>query len=292
MSFLFNRITTLRVFDEGDDTGFLFNNDFRIKFSIEKTSEINANVGKISIYNLKNSSIGLLENNSARAVLESGYRGIPRSIGVNGSDTFIFENPIIEILATGNIDKVATNRVGSDTITTFEIRDGGENLQSATLEQSFPPGSTTTQIINALSGALGTTRGVFRGIQEQVFSNGVSISGRIRDTLEDITSKINTEFSVQDNELQIIPVGGNTGESAIEVQPETGLIGSPVRVVNNTNGEPGGVEFTTLLNPAYRPGRIVQLTSQFITGTFTVQKVTFTGDNQLGSENIAKVQAK
>lgn len=278
MTTLFNRFARLTIESPQDGVARVFE-DFRITFQVEKTSETNQNTSKISIYNLKADSIGLIEREQTTATLEVGYLGSPVTIGVK-----VIQNPIIEILAIGDVDKVVTTRQGVDTVTTFEVGDGANNLQEKTFEGSFRPGSTTKQITDELIGALGAVKGVVTDFVDDVFNNGVSLSGKVKDLLTEQTEKMGLDWSIQDGEVQIIPKGGNTGETAIELTPNTGLLGSPSR-------KAVGVEFVALLNPRIRPGRVVRINSQFVQGDFTVKKASFTGDTEEGNSFIVKVEA-
>jgi len=55
--------------------------------------------------------------------------------------------------------------------------------------------------------------------------------------------------------------------------------------------EESGVSATSLLNPEIRPGRRVQVESQFVNGVFKVEKVTHSGDTH-STQFYSEVEAR
>lgn len=273
MAELFDRYVGLTVGKPGED-GVLFEN-LRIKFQVDKDSKTNSNVAKISIYNLNDNSIGIIEQEDQQAILEAGYNGRRARVG----DAIVVDK-LIGIISKGDIKNVETSRSGVDRITTFETGDGEKALQENTLDKSYPPGVTTAQIVEEVKSALGVVKGTIKGVIDGTFQNGLSVSGKARDTMDDIADKMGAEWSIQDGELQILPKGGSTAEEAILLTPSTGLIGAPTRRIGKDKKE--YVNFTCLLNPRMRPGRKITIESEFLSGTFTIRKVSLTGDNHSG----------
>lgn len=274
MSVLFDRYCGLTIGRPGEQ-GTLFEN-LRITFQVVKTSDSNPNTAKISIYNLNDNSIGLIEDENQQAVLEAGYNGL--GAAVSGA---ISEERLVGIITKGDVRNVVTTRKGVDRITTFETGDGEDALQSNTLDKSFAPGVTTTDIVREVQGALGVVRGTIKGVIDQIFDNGLSVSGKAKDTMDEITKKMGAEWSIQDGELQILPRFGSTNEEAILLTPDTGLVGAPTRKIGKDKRT--SVEFISLLNPRMRPGRKVRIQAFALSGDFVIRKVTMTGDNKQGN---------
>ena len=282
MSELFDRFTSLTIGRPGTQ-GTRFE-DLRIGFQVVKTSDSNSNTAKISIYNLNDNSIGLIELERQQAILEAGYNGRRNPI-----EGLIVAQPFNGIIALGDIFNVTTVRKGVDRITTFEVGDSERALQEATLDKSFAPGIGTGTIVEQLGQALGAVRGTITGVVDQIFNQGLSITGKARDTLDEITEKMGAEWSIQDGELQILPLGGATNEQAILLTPDTGLLGAPTRKVGRDMQE--SVEFISLLNPRMRPGRRVVIESETLSGQFTIRNANFNGDNKEG-QFITKCEAR
>lgn len=89
-------------------------------------------------------------------------------------------------------------------------------------------------------------------------------------------SKANAlEWSIQDETLQIIPKTESSSNVIIELDSNTGLVGSPSKTAK-------GVEFTSLIQPKIRPGVKVKIKSKILEGIFKVRKVTHDGDSHQG----------
>lgn len=231
--------------------------NLRVQFTIEKNNESNPNTSTIKIFNLAPATKGLLEAKNTKIVLSAGYQ-----------DT-------IETLAIGDVTKVVHETQGPDIISTIEIGDGDKSFRTARIEQNFPAGATTRQVIDALIDASGLQAGSKLGVPNSQYANGISLSGLVRDQLTDITRKNELEWSVQNEVLQIIPKTSFTLDSVILLNAASGLIGSPNKTAK-------GVEFKSLLQPKLKPGGRVQIESRNLNGIFKVRKVTHDGDSRQG----------
>jgi hypothetical protein len=218
----------------------------RIKFSIEKNSESNANKGTITVYNLSQETRNFLEKKDAIAMLKAGFRDFASTIFL------------------GDILKGMNKRQGPDVVTDLECGDGEFALKTALLNVSFGPGVKNTQIIDAAVAAI-TQYNVVKGFRETIpvktYQQGFSFSGQARDALKQQLLPVGLEFHIQDGELSIIKPDGTNKELAVLVSQDTGLVGFPTKTAL-------GVEFTCLLNPQLRPGRAVKLESKQFQGAF------------------------
>lgn len=234
--------------------------DLRIIFEIDKTSETNANPAKIQIYNLKESSRTFLEQKeNVIVILEVGYE----------------DN--VDQLFTGDIVKSSTKKEGSDLITTIEAKDGTFVLENSHIDKSYEAGTNIKDVAKDVIKSMKETGGLIINSVEEILGetlqNGMSISGSSKKILENITNKQGREFSIQDNELQIVKQGGSTTEEAILLTPQTGLIGKPIR-------REEGIEFKALIQTTkFRPGRKIKIISSDIEGIYTARKIKYKGDS-------------
>lgn len=272
--------------------------DLRIQFKIEKTNESTPNTAEIKIYNLSEETRGLFEAEKSKIRLSIGYLGLnPGGTAGLGFDS----SSSVEVVVVGDITKVAhkkkkvTKEIGQtdhvtrskvegvDLITTVEVADGDNRYRNSRLDKGYPPNARLRDIFNDLATALGLGTGVFIGIPEKSYANGVALTGLARDSLNVLTKSNRLEWSIQDENLQIIPQGASTSDSAIVISSDTGMVGSPSKTSN-------GVEFDSLIQPALRPGRRVEVDSRLVKGRFKVRKVTHEGDSQRG-EFLSKCEA-
>lgn len=246
--------------------------DLRIKFKVEKTNESSPNDATIEIYNLSEATRSLLEGKKTKVRLSIGYLGLNAGgiagTGVGGSSS-------VETVFIGDVTKTTQKIESPDIITTVECADGDNRYRNARLEKGYPPNTNLTAVFDDLGNALGLGKGPQEGIPNKKFANGLTLSGLSRDHLSTLCKSNRLEWSIQDENLQIIPEGQGTTESVILLSSDSGLIGSP----NKTDK---GMEFVSLIQPKLRPGRRVQVDSRILKGIFKLRKVTHEGDSHQG----------
>jgi hypothetical protein len=240
----------------------------RTAFSVKKKEDGKSNKATITLYNLSEDSRGFIEKSGKEVILEAGY------------------GDRLSIIFTGDIKKVTTTRNGSDVLTTIESGDGETQITDAHIELSLASGATDAQIINAAITALGLPTGVIKGLPNTANQNGFAFSGRVSDLLDTMATKHDLIWSVQTGALQIMPNDENTGETAVLLSSNTGLIGL-------ANKKDDGLEIVSLLNTELRPGRLIELESKLLTGPniYKATTVEHKGDTQEG-EFSSKVEGK
>lgn len=221
----------------------------RLKFSIDKSSEDNANKGTISIYNLSQDTRNFLEKSDNLVILKAGYKNA------------------ISTIFSGDILKGKNDRKGPDIITDLECGDGEFALKEASINIGLGPGAKNTDIIGLAVDAiteLAVARGFIETIPEITFNQGFTYSGQAKALLKDLLKQVGMEFHIQDGEINILTPNKTDQQLAVEITPETGLIGFPTKT-------PQGVDFISLLNPGLRPGRAVKIESKQFQGAFGSQ---------------------
>lgn len=281
MSVQFNRAVQVRIGPRGT-LGVLVD-ALRVTFNITKSLEPFPNSSTIEITNLSATSRALIEEKRSVVVLSAGY-------GTDLKNIFI-----------GDIARISTKRVGPDVITEIEAGDGEVAFKDAKLDASFAPGTRFSQVLSAITSSLGLTQGQVKGVNgNDQFQQGLTLSGPSRNHLDTLTRRQRLEWSIQDNQLQILPVDEATDETAIVLNGSTGLVGTPykTKVVNENllkkkDGvqAESGVSCVALLNAEIRPGRRIKLESEFINGVFTVRECVHVGDTH-GNAWYTKIEAR
>ncbi len=240
----------------------------RVSFDITKTNKKSANNAKIMIYNLNESNKSILKTKEDLSLtLEIGY-------GINN----------IDLLFTGDIVRSSTQRSGPDFISTIEVDDGDQALTTATIDKSYVAGTNMKTVVNdalqSMKDAGQVIIGSVNSIKDDIAQNGFSASGLAANVIDQITKKQGLEFSVQDNETQILGEDEDTGEEAIVLTPSTGLIGSPrIGLIGKEAAKIDGIEFKALIQTTrFKPGRVAQIKSREVDGFFKILKSKFTGD--------------
>jgi hypothetical protein len=238
----------------------------RVQFEVEKTNESNPNTANIKIFNLSEATRSSLEAPDTKVSLEVGYEEISK------------------VVFNGDVTKAVHDREGDvDIVTTLECGDGDNSFRNSRVSRGFPPGVSTTQIVEELIKSTGLARGPVLGVPPTTYPYGFSMFGMSRKYLDDICEKNDLEWSIQNEKIQILPKFLGRPGGPIVVSVDTGLVGKP----NKTDK---GVEFKMLINPEVEPGRYVELQSNFVSGTFKVRRVKMNGDNQ-GGDFLSEVEA-
>lgn len=244
---LFGRRVTATIGPKGQEG--LFVDGLDIKFKIEQSDEPNANKARIEIYNLSKTNRERVEKPGNYIILRAGYEGLVGRV---------FEGDV----PTGG---VLTQKEGPDFVTVFEAGDGQKALANTNVNLSFKPGTNIKDVFQTVSSAFGLDKGPQIGIKDETFLQGLSLSGKASNIMTQLTSKQGLQWSVQDGVLQIYPIGGSIGGTAVYLSAETGLIGSPKRGDKK-------LHIRSLLQARIRPGQLVVLNSSFLKGQFVVHK--------------------
>ncbi len=225
----------------------------RVKFEIEKTLEPVPNKAVITVYNLNADSRALTERPRLFLALSVGYGNI------------------IEDIFNGDISQPKSQLTGPDIITTFEVGDGEVAYQQSRVDITYTAGTSIKDAILGVARSFGQTIKDLSAVGPEKILNGLVLSGPSRQHLNQLTEKSGLEWSIQDGSIQVLKKGGVTNEEAVVLTPQTGLIGIPQK-------KDQGIELTSLLQTKLKPGRIVQVQSKFISGTFKCSRVTHKGD--------------
>lgn len=237
---------------------------FRIAFEVEKTSESAPNPAKISIYNLRPESRANFEDPNLTCLLDVGYAGIGDG------------DALTSLLFVGDVRRTYTHRQGPDLITTIEAGDAEVALRTAHIETSFGEFTSPSAVISALAKKLGVTVGTIVPSVAAFFQHGISLTGLVSDNLDNLTKQSGLEWNVTDGELNVLDPSLPTPELAVLVSKDSGLIGFPSKRIN------GFIDFTTLINPALKPGRAISLVSETISGSFKFRTGKYRGDTMSG----------
>lgn len=261
---LFGRAASIVLRAQGREDRLL--DGLRLSFQIEKTDERTPNAAKISVWNLSETSRNYLKDpqgQRTQILLSVGYVG-----GGQGS-------AVLRTVFFGDVTRASTSKSSGNLITEIECGDGQRAFNQAKINESFAPGVKVKRIFENLASKLGVGLGEIAELDESQYVNGYSSSGLVRDELDVITNKLGKTWSIQNGNLQVLPIGQANSQSVVVLSPDSGLIGTP-------NQKDDGIEFMSLLQPELVPGRRVQIESKYIQGTFRVTRVSMQGDTRNG----------
>lgn len=266
---LFDRKIELTIGKRGQQ-GFLYK-DLRVIFKVEKSLAAKPNKSEIKVYNLTKDNRSKAEQSGNLIILRAGY----------GTQ--------LETIFTGDVAKAKTELDGNDYVTTFELGDGELLYKTAKSELSFAKGTDLKEAISSVLSQAGFNLGDISGLISEKLQAPIVLSGNVRKHLDDIATRQNFEWSIQDDAVQILEKGKATKQEAVLLSPETGLVGIPKNRFGKTPDEKG-IEFDCLLNGKIKPGRTVVISSKVFQGRYRIEKVIYQGDNY-GQDYVCKCEA-
>jgi hypothetical protein len=251
--------------------------DLRIKFSVKRDKDKDASRATIDIFNLSPESRKMIDDIDELVYLSAGYRD-----GEGEQSLFI-----------GNISDITHLREPPEIVTRIEAKDGAKEILEKKTALSFDAGISGREVLRKALQAFSIPNNLnILSFTDKSYAHGFSFSGKAIHALDKITKFLDLEWSIQSNEIRIIPFDGNDGTRAALISPETGMIGSPQehkfselksKGQSKTNKKPGW-RVVSLLQPKVAPGGQVYLKSREIpdNSLFTVVTVKHSGDTHSG----------
>lgn len=250
--------------------------ELQITFEVKKDVGEEPNLSTISIYNLSEDSRGFISQEGQQVLLEAGYKD---------TRAIIFQ---------GDLAQATHEYKAPDWITTLECGEGEVAYRDGFITLTRAPGATRRQVLEQVAVDLGLGLYVTEGDTslDDPYLQGVTFHGTARDLLRRLARQGGREWSIQQSVLTLIHQGGATDIPAVLLSPQTGLIQTPqptkkrIELIGGdsrprrgtTKQNEAGVKITSLLNPEIRPGRLVVIEAQTLSGTFVCRSVTHKGD--------------
>lgn len=252
-------------------TGKSFDN-LRVSFEIEMDDRKETNSAKISIYNLAQDSLGLLDQENVSVILKLGYG--------NNND--------LSIVFIGDVVVYETTLDDADTITKITLKDGYIPLTQRFLSLSFPSNVTTRQIITKIINDLNLTKDNYSALPNYVYKQGFSFGGAPSKALTIVLDRIGYEWAIINNVLTITkPNQSNKTTVAQFLSLKTGLKESPKRFKeqqantrSRTDAIVNGWRILCSIIPSIVPKNLIKVESETANGIFIVRSVKMQGDTE------------
>jgi len=179
------------------------------------------------------------------------------------------------------------DRSPPDVILDIAAQDGLRKLRETTISISHASGSSVQTVLDEIIALLDIPVRPITADLTAALRGGFAHVGRPARALSDLMRRIDGAWSIQNGELVILgETGAVEGETIPLITPQSGLIGSPLAVEEQTssidkNTEPKrGFYVTTLLNPAIEPGSLIQIQSADVDGVYVVDEIDHRGDTR------------
>ncbi len=239
----------------------------RIQFEITKSLVREPNTANITITNLAEGSRGRIEK-ASKVTLTAGYED---------SQSVIF---------IGDVRTAEHFHNRPDWETVIGAGDGERAYKHARMSESFKAGTPAGLVVKACARAMGFDDGVLKDVVANVnashaYKSGYTAHGRASDELTKVLTATDYEWSIQDQQLQVL-AWYEVLPASVTLSSETGLLGSPSAGTPESVGDRPTMLIRSLLQPEIKPGALIDLQSRQHNGRFKVYKVRHVGDTAGG----------
>jgi hypothetical protein len=218
-------------------------NPFKVTFAIRRGDLQTPNSCDVRIFNLS--------DKTAHEIGQKEYTQLAIKAGYEGNFALLFQGTIKQF-RLGRINQL-------DSYVDITAADGDEAYNFAPILISSPAGNSQSNIASSLLASMsrfGITQGYLPTLPSNQLIRGRVFYGLCRDEYRDFAWTNNCKWSIQDNQVSIIPYTSYiaNGTTIPIISVSTGLIGVPEQTQQ-------GISIRTLLNPNYKIGQLVQLTA-------------------------------
>lgn len=237
MSRQYLRKISLLVGDEGGQG--LDLSELKIRFRVQQWDLLTPNNATIRVWNLADKTAEQVRREFTRVVLQAGYRDGPFGI--------IFDGSVVQAKQG--------RENATDTYLDIRAADGDQAYNFAMISTSLTAGATPKARLDAMTKAM-EPHGVRPGYAPEIPGGGLPrgkvMFGMARDHLRQLGFSTETKPSIQNGQLQLVPLGGVIPGPAVVLTAETGMVGIPEQTE-------AGIRVRCLLNPEIKMGRAVQI---------------------------------
>lgn len=257
---------------EETDTG----RALHIKFELEKTDVSSNNTGTISIWNLNDAHVGVLEQKDCMIALYAGY---------GATKPLIF---------SGNVTSPETSMESADRKTDIDVVDGRVAVRDTYISLSYIGETLLQAIYSDCITQMGITcvysPGAVTLLAATKMPLGYAYIGAAAGCLDQLCNAYGLKWCIQNGVCQVLLASEPISQQAYILDESSGLIGVPKRVAlsaenNSKESEKKttyGYEVEYFLNGAINVNDLVQLQSAKVSGFFRVKNIKISGDNLEG----------
>lgn len=246
--------------------------DLRVQFKIEKSLAREPNCSEVSIWNLAPATRAQMQKKGAKVIVEAGYDKTLGQIFYGQSRT---------------IDHA---RDGASWVTKIQAGDGERAYRHVRLNESFKGGTPVASVLRTVVLSLqrygldpGNAFTQADTIKDE-FVHGFSCFGKAVDQLDILLKRRGFDWSIQDNRLQLLGPNESVHRTAVLLNAETGLVGSPEHgTPDKEKKKPPVLKAKSLIQASIFPGSKIQLDAENTKGLFKATKVVHEGDTAGGN---------
>lgn len=245
-----------------------------IDFSVEKGDKEAANSAKVSVWNLNDEHLAVLNQKDCVVTLHAGY-------GKNMS-----------LIFAGVVSFVKTTLDGSDSKTEIELVDKLVALRDTYVSVNYSGKISWKEIMDDVAAQLGVAVSYSYNATFSDLNNGFSFVGNAKDIMTKGCNSCGLTWSIQNGVMQVKRPNDVMSKEVYVLSAQTGLINIPSRFseekatakadTSSKQAKQSGWEVNYLLNGAIGIDDYVKLESKAVSGYFRVYKLSHSGDNVSG----------
>lgn len=244
---------------------------FEFEFDVKKTLVKGQNYSRFKIKNVSREKLEKMIIPDQYLWLEAGYL----DSGINK-------------ISSGRIIDGQIIYNGTEVEGEFVILEGLELFRDGTISVSMPENSTSDEVMREMAKQLLIPLNKMPEVDNKIFPYGFSFYGDAKKGIDIVCGSAAAQWSVQDDAIQVLTKGGNTGRTGYLISEDSGMKDHPSRQLESAKhystkgdkpttvskkGKQTGWEVTTVLIGKIQPGDLVQLQSKTVSGTFKVHEV-------------------
>lgn len=216
----------------------------RIRFNIKQSDLQTPNNAVIRLSNCAPNTVKALQDEFTRITLQVGYAG--------GQLGTIFDGNIIQVF-DGRESQV-------DTVATIVAADGDEAFNFSVTNQTLAAGSTPADQVQAVVAnfnGYGVKQGYVGALPANPLPRGKVLFGMTKDVMRQVAQSSGANWSIQNGQVNVMPITGYLPGQAVVLNSDTGLIGFPQQTQD-------GISVRCLINPQVKSGGRIQINNRDI----------------------------
>lgn len=236
------RKATLKI---GNATQALDFSQLHFRFEVRNSTIQTLKNVDLTVYNVSKDTANMVQNQFTQIELSAGYEG---NIGL------IFQ---------GQISQIEHGRDSTTSFLRLLAQDGDKAFNWAksswTLQKGYTPNDVYQRLLQDLS-SYGITQGYLPTFTSNQSVDGLTCYGMTRDHLRTLAAAQKCQWSIENGQLNFLPIDATFPGQVPVLSPGSGLIGTPTQTI-------AGITMKCLLNPLIRAGSQVQLDSSLLSTT-------------------------
>jgi hypothetical protein len=203
------------------------------------------NYATIKVYNLSDATAKSVQKEFTAVRLQAGYEG--------GSYGAIF-NGTIKYVRRGRDNP-------TDTYLEIIAADGDVGRNFGIVNTTLAAGAKIGDQLAATTKAMGLPAGYTPDLPATALSRGKVLYGMARDRMDDISASANATWSIQNGQVQVVPLTSYIPGTAVVLNSNSGMIGLPQQTED-------GIHIQALINPRIKIGALLQIDNKSIQTAF------------------------